>query len=70
MGRLIAVNRSRNKKTGGLRKRWLAHSVGIMCAIGIVCVFIVSAAFAAYYYTNVESDMRNRAQSTTDFTLV
>ena len=67
MGRLIAVNRSRNKKTGGLRKRWLAHSVGIMCAIGIVCVFIVSAAFAAYYYTNVESDMRNRAQTTTDF---
>ena len=67
MGRLIAVEKGKSKRAGGLRRRWLANTVGIMCAIGIVCVFIVSAVFAAYYYTNVESDMRYRARTTTDF---
>ena len=43
------------------------NTVRIMCAIGIVCVFAVCAVFSAYYYTSMESDLRYRARTTTDF---
>ena len=43
------------------------NTVRILCAIGIVCVFAVCAVFTAYYYTSMESDLRYRARTTTDF---
>jgi len=43
------------------------NTVRIMCAIGIVCVMAVTAVFAAYYYTGMDSDLRYRARTTTDF---
>ena len=52
---------------GGLRSRWLMNTVGVVFALGIVCVLAVTASFATYYYSNMESDLRNRAQSTTEF---
>lgn len=55
------------KRVGGLRKRWLFNTVGVICALGIVCVFIVTVAFRAYYYSGMKSDMRYRAESTTNF---
>ena len=55
------------KSSGGLRRRWLVNTVGVVCALGIICVLAVTAAFAAYYYNNLESDLRRRAQETTDF---
>ena len=55
------------KKVGGLRRRWLVNTVGVICALGMVCVLAVTASFAAYYYSNMESDMRYRARTTTDF---
>ena len=55
------------KKIGGLRKRWLINTVGVILALGMVCVLIVTASFAAYYYSNMESDMRNRAENTANF---
>ena len=55
------------KKVSGLRKRWLINTVGIICALGMVCVLAVTASFAAYYYSNMRSDMFNRAETTTDF---
>ena len=55
------------KKVGGLRKRWLMNTVGIICALGLVCVLAVTASFAAYYYSNMQSDMYNRAETTTEF---
>ena len=54
-------------KIGGLRKRWLINTVGVIFALGMVCALIVTACFAAYYYSNMESDMRNRAENTADF---
>ena len=51
----------------GLRKRWLFNTVGVVCALGLVCVLAVTAAFAAYYRSAMESDMRYRARTTTDF---
>lgn len=54
-------------KVKGLRRRWLFNTVCIILAIGLVCVFGITAAFASYYYSTMESDMRYRAKTTTDF---
>ncbi len=51
----------------GLRRRWLLNTVGVLCALGIVCVLAVTAVFSAYYYSAMESDMRYRARTTTEF---
>ena len=51
----------------GLRKRWLINTVGVVCALGMVCVLAVTVAFAAYYQSAMESDMRYRARTTTEF---
>ncbi len=55
------------KKTKGLRRRWLLNTLSIVCALGLVCVIGVTAAFSAYYYSTMESDMRYRARTTTEF---
>jgi signal transduction histidine kinase len=55
------------RKIGGLRKRWLLNTVGVVCILGILCVMAVTASYSAYYYSNVESDLRRRAEETTDF---
>ncbi len=55
------------KKIGGLRKRWLVNTVAVIFVLGMVCVITVTAAFSAYYYSGVQSDMRYRAGTTTDF---
>lgn len=52
---------------GGLRKRWLLNTVSVVFALGLVFVMAVTAAFAAYYYSAMESDLKNRARTTTDF---
>ena len=55
------------KKLGGLRKRWLVNTVGVILALGLVCVLAITAAFAAYYHSNMEADMRERAKTTSEF---
>lgn len=55
------------KRTGGLRRRWILNTVGVVCALGLLCVLIVTSVFSAYYYSSMESDMRYRAKTTTDF---
>ena len=55
------------KKFSGLRRRWLQNTVMVVCALGLVCVFAVTATFAAFYYNNMRSDMYSRAETTTDF---
>ncbi len=52
---------------GGLRKRWLVNTASLVLALGLVCVFAVTASFAAYYYATMESDMKYRAKTTTEF---
>ncbi len=51
----------------GLRRRWIFNTVGIIFVMGLVCVLAVTAVFAAYYYSAMESDMRYRARTTTEF---
>lgn len=55
------------KKVSGLRKRWLLNTVGVLSALGLVCVFIVTMVFSAYYYSSMTSDMKYRAQTTMAF---
>lgn len=55
------------KKGIGLRKRWLLNTVSVVCALGLVCVLVVTASFAAYYYSSMVSDLRYRAHTTTEF---
>ncbi len=54
-------------QVGGLRKRWLLNTASVVTALGLVCVLAVTASFAAYYYSNMEADLKYRARSTTDF---
>lgn len=51
----------------GLRRRWLINTVGVVSALGLVCVLAITAVFSAYYYSSMESDMRYRARTTTEF---
>ena len=53
------------RKVVGLRRRWLTNTLSIICALGLVCALTVTAAFALYYYSNLESDLRFRAGNTT-----
>ena len=55
------------KKLKGLRRRWILNTVGVVGILGIVCVLAITALFAGSYYSNMESDMYNRAESTTVF---
>ena len=55
------------KKFSSLRRRWILNTVGVVCSLGLVCVLVVVAVFAGSYYSNMESDMRYRARTTTDF---
>jgi signal transduction histidine kinase len=55
------------RKVGGLRRRWLINTVGLIFALGIACVIAVTASFAAYYYSGMESDMRRRAEETANY---
>ena len=52
---------------GGLQKRWLMNTASVVFALGLVCVLAVTASFSAYYFSNMESDLKYRARSTTDF---
>ena len=54
-------------QVGGLRRRWLMNTASVVVALGMVCVLAVTASFAAYYYSNMESDMKYRARTTSDF---
>ena len=55
------------KKLGGLQKRWIFNTVGLVFILGLICVLAVTIAFSAYYYSGMESDLHYRAKTTTDF---
>ena len=67
MGRIIAMKKRPVFRIKGLRRRWLLNTVGVVSALGLVCVLVITAVFSAYYYSSMESDMRYRARTTTEF---
>ena len=54
-------------KIKGLRKRWVVNTLSVFCALGLVCVLVVTAVFATYYYSSMRSDLGYRARTTTEF---
>lgn len=54
-------------KRNSLRNRWLSNTIIIFCVLGLVCVALISATFAVYYYTNMRSDMQARAMQASQF---
>ena len=67
MGSINNRKEGRLFRVKGLRRRWIINTLSIVCALGLVCVMTVTAVFAAYYYSTMESDMRYRARTTTEF---
>jgi len=55
------------KKSSSLRKRWILNTVGVISALGLICVLIITIVFSAYYYSSMESDLYYRAKTTTAF---
>ena len=54
-------------KIKGLRRRWIVNTLCIVCVLGLLCVALVTAAFANHYYSTMESDLRYRAKNVTGF---
>ncbi len=50
-----------------LRKRWLINTLGVIFALGMVCVLALTALLANQYYSNMRSDLHDRAESTAVF---
>lgn len=48
----------------GLQRRWLLNTVGVVFTLGLVCVLAITAVFAGYHYTSMESDLYYRARAT------
>ena len=55
------------KKFGGLHRRWLLNTVAVVSTLGLVCVLAVTTFFATYYYSNMQEDLRQRAEATAEF---
>ncbi len=55
------------KSIGGLKKRFLKNTAGLLFALGMLCVILVTLLFSAYYSSAMEADLRYRAQVGTDF---
>ena len=45
----------------------MANTVGVIVALGLVCVAAVTASYAAYYYSNMQADLKHRAQASSTF---
>ena len=50
-----------------LRKRWLINTLGVIFALGMVCVLTLTALLANQYYSNMRSDLHDRAENTAVF---
>ena len=55
------------KRKSSLRGRWLGNTLTIFCILGFVCVLLITATFAVYYYSNMRSDMMSKASQTSRF---
>ena len=55
------------KLKSSLRMRWLINTLGVILALGMVCVLAVTAIFSNYYYSNMRSDLYDRSESTSAF---
>ena len=55
------------KRIGGLQRRWLINTVGVMFALGMVCVMLVTAVFATRYYSTIQQDLYDHSKYSAEF---
>ena len=55
------------RKVRGLRQRWLINTVGVIFALGMVCVMAVTAIFAVHYYSDMDADLKMQASTASRF---
>ena len=68
MGRMKNKKRNlRSLKIKGLRRRWLTNTLTMVFVLGLICVLAVTVSFSAYHFSSMESDLRSRAQTATEF---
>ena len=53
-------------KVSSLQSRWLTNTVGIIFALGLVCVLAATATFASRYYSELEWDMKYLVDTTSE----
>lgn len=54
-------------KRKSLKRRWLLNTVGVVLALGLVCVMALTAVYAASCYSGMQSDMEDRAKSAREY---
>ena len=52
------------RKVMGMRKRWLANTISVVCALGVACALAVTAFFAACYYSELRMELQEQAVAT------
>ena len=50
-------------KSCGLHRRWIRNTVAVVVPLAVVCVLVVTAVFAVYYYSDMEADLHYRAEA-------
>lgn len=55
------------KGVGGIRRRWLRNSIGVVVFVVLVAVFAFSVSMVNYYYTSMFGALTNTTEAATDF---
>lgn len=64
---MIREKKSSVKKKVSLQRRWLSSTVAVVFLLGLVCVTILTGAYAVNHYRSTQSDMETRAESISAF---
>ena len=69
MGRLIWKKGSDkpHKQPKSIRTRWMNNTISTFCLLGIICVFVITGTFGAYYYSSMHQDLNAKAMQTSQF---
>lgn len=61
------MKKKRSKGFGGIRRRWLVNSIGVVVLLVFIAVTAFSVAMANYYYNSVVTALTNTVDAVTDF---
>jgi len=54
------------KKSGGLKRRWFRNTAGVVGVLALACVLAITALFALFRYSDLDSELRSAAKTTVD----
>ena len=55
------------RQSSGLYRRWIRTTMTVVIPLAVVCILAVTASFAMYYYSDMESDLNYRAEVSSEF---